>query len=663
MSARREELTRIAARLFAEQGYQGTSLADLAEALGVQKPSLYHHIDSKEDLLWEVALGGREAFHAALDAVPADAPAAERIRLALRGHLARRRRPARRRDRLRARVALPRGRAPRALRRRAPPLRGAHPRALPRRASRAASCAPTSTSRPPRCSSSRRRTGPTPGCAPARDTDELADRLYAALLDGMRGYADPRLTDAQPPAERPGASTSARSPRPPRSAPPRARERRSAARRRRRPACRSRSGAGSPRRGCPRTAGQSGQRCSTAAIRSTNGSDGSGCSQHRALLRTARCGRARSRSGGSARRSLRVASSSTSSGSANGKRIVMCAGTPRAGRPVVPRGAARATAGSASGTSTISAVRRGMLGKREARAPDRQPLLDERHRPTRDRRGRARAARAGDLTTEFTQAPGHATELARRGVRVECRCDRRLLGRRHVQRGAERRRRHDAVRLPARRRHERLPAGARTVSRPGRMPPAPSPRRSQRAARAASRSAPSTAGASASRPGSASTRRRCGGSTRSAATPAARAPGDRRRPEVTKMLLERRGRWEPAARDRRAWAARPSCWSRTAIPTRYAGSIPLRVAPDARFEVGLDFAAPTARPRPRRAADRVRRSCAGNRFDPRVLRGHDLDRIVVRCDRPMPLQPTARTSATPTTPVFEARRDALAVLV
>jgi TetR/AcrR family transcriptional regulator, cholesterol catabolism regulator len=87
MSARREELTRIAARLFADKGYQGTSLADLAHELGVQKPSLYHHIASKEDLLWAVAREGAEAFHAALDAVPADARPAERIRLALRAHL------------------------------------------------------------------------------------------------------------------------------------------------------------------------------------------------------------------------------------------------------------------------------------------------------------------------------------------------------------------------------------------------------------------------------------------------------------------------------------------------------------------------------------------------------------------------------------------------
>src|SRR3954451_2150764 len=88
MSSRREELMRVAARLFAEQGYQGTSLADLAEELGIQKPSLYHHIASKENLLWEVAVEGARAFHEALDAVPAGAPAAERIRLALRAHLA-----------------------------------------------------------------------------------------------------------------------------------------------------------------------------------------------------------------------------------------------------------------------------------------------------------------------------------------------------------------------------------------------------------------------------------------------------------------------------------------------------------------------------------------------------------------------------------------------
>src|SRR5437764_9140275 len=87
MSTRRHDLTRAAARLFAEKGYHGTSTADLAEAMGVQKGSLYSHIESKADLLWEVAREGAEAFHAGLDGVADDGPVVARIRAALRAHL------------------------------------------------------------------------------------------------------------------------------------------------------------------------------------------------------------------------------------------------------------------------------------------------------------------------------------------------------------------------------------------------------------------------------------------------------------------------------------------------------------------------------------------------------------------------------------------------
>jgi TetR/AcrR family transcriptional regulator, cholesterol catabolism regulator len=62
-------------------------VGDLAEALGVQKGSLYSHIEAKSDLLWEVAREGAEAFHSALDEVPEEGPVVERIRAALRGHL------------------------------------------------------------------------------------------------------------------------------------------------------------------------------------------------------------------------------------------------------------------------------------------------------------------------------------------------------------------------------------------------------------------------------------------------------------------------------------------------------------------------------------------------------------------------------------------------
>lgn len=84
---RREALTREAARLFAERGFHGTSMGDLADALGVQKGSLYSLTGSKQELLFDAMREGARAFHGALDAVPEDGRAVERVRLSLRGHL------------------------------------------------------------------------------------------------------------------------------------------------------------------------------------------------------------------------------------------------------------------------------------------------------------------------------------------------------------------------------------------------------------------------------------------------------------------------------------------------------------------------------------------------------------------------------------------------
>jgi len=87
MSTRRDELASTAARLFAERGYHGTSMGDLAEAMGVQKASLYSLTASKQDLLYRAMREGADAFHAGLDAIPEELPAVERIRFALRSHL------------------------------------------------------------------------------------------------------------------------------------------------------------------------------------------------------------------------------------------------------------------------------------------------------------------------------------------------------------------------------------------------------------------------------------------------------------------------------------------------------------------------------------------------------------------------------------------------
>ena len=48
---RQDEVIRIAAQLFAERGYNETSIDDLADATGIQVGGLYHYIGSKEKLL------------------------------------------------------------------------------------------------------------------------------------------------------------------------------------------------------------------------------------------------------------------------------------------------------------------------------------------------------------------------------------------------------------------------------------------------------------------------------------------------------------------------------------------------------------------------------------------------------------------------------------
>ena len=96
----------------------------------------------------------------------------------------------------------------------------------------------------------------------------------------------------------------------------------------------------------------------------------------------------------------------------------------------------------------------------------------------------------------------------------------------------------------------------------------------------------------------------------------------------------------------------------------YAGPVPLRLSPQARFELGLDVCAPEriGRGALARVAGRlvVGKGLAGARG---VLAAHDLDRLVVRCDRPLPLQADGEDLGDVTEVVFEAEREAIDVLV
>ncbi|GLW62703.1 HTH-type transcriptional repressor KstR2 [Actinomadura rubrobrunea] len=56
-SERREHLIRLAADLFAEKGYQATTVRDIAKEAGILSGSLYHHFTSKESIVDEILSG------------------------------------------------------------------------------------------------------------------------------------------------------------------------------------------------------------------------------------------------------------------------------------------------------------------------------------------------------------------------------------------------------------------------------------------------------------------------------------------------------------------------------------------------------------------------------------------------------------------------------
>ena len=87
-SARRTEMVQAAARLFSERGYHGTSIQHLADALGLQKGSLYSHIGSKEELLFDVVNDGADRFlERGEHAFALPALASVRLRRLLVGHV------------------------------------------------------------------------------------------------------------------------------------------------------------------------------------------------------------------------------------------------------------------------------------------------------------------------------------------------------------------------------------------------------------------------------------------------------------------------------------------------------------------------------------------------------------------------------------------------
>ena len=85
---RREDLLRVCARLFREQGFDGTSIRDISQAAGMHSGSPFYHFKSKQEMLLAVMEQGLTDGLRHLEAVAAlKLPAAAKFRQLVRVHL------------------------------------------------------------------------------------------------------------------------------------------------------------------------------------------------------------------------------------------------------------------------------------------------------------------------------------------------------------------------------------------------------------------------------------------------------------------------------------------------------------------------------------------------------------------------------------------------
>ena len=82
------EICRIAARVFYDKGYDGASMQDIAEAVGLTKAGLYHHIGSKDRLLFEIMNYGMDILDEnVVSKVRQISEPGERLRQTIIGHI------------------------------------------------------------------------------------------------------------------------------------------------------------------------------------------------------------------------------------------------------------------------------------------------------------------------------------------------------------------------------------------------------------------------------------------------------------------------------------------------------------------------------------------------------------------------------------------------
>lgn len=84
----RDDILDAAAQVFRQKGFHGASMANIAEAVNLQKASLYHHVSSKQEILFELLERALELLLERISPLASlDLPADERLRRMIREYL------------------------------------------------------------------------------------------------------------------------------------------------------------------------------------------------------------------------------------------------------------------------------------------------------------------------------------------------------------------------------------------------------------------------------------------------------------------------------------------------------------------------------------------------------------------------------------------------
>jgi AcrR family transcriptional regulator len=84
----RDEILEAAAQIFSQKGYHGTSMQDIALSVNLQKASIYHHVSSKQKILFELLNQGLDVLGERVEsAVERSGSPDERLRRAICAYL------------------------------------------------------------------------------------------------------------------------------------------------------------------------------------------------------------------------------------------------------------------------------------------------------------------------------------------------------------------------------------------------------------------------------------------------------------------------------------------------------------------------------------------------------------------------------------------------